>query len=103
MTLLPHNTTHPSIGGTYSYRVLGPCCRLFDREELPWPSCSLAWRGKQPSWRRIGRRFVPDMAAKRCPSYAVELLTVDCKPAPTVITLYPYPLSKPVRDWWYSK
>ena len=72
--LLEPGSEHTSPGGHYSYRVLGPCCRLFDREELPWPCCRLAWRSKEPSWRRVGRRFVADLAARRCPSYAVELL-----------------------------
>ena len=31
-----------SYGGQFSYKVIGPCCRLYDREELPglvqgWP------------------------------------------------------------------
>jgi len=52
--LLEPGSEYPSLGGQYSFRVLGPCCRLFDREELPWPSCRLAWRSKEPSWRRIG-------------------------------------------------
>ena len=72
--LLACGSVHTSPGGQYSFRVIGPCCRLFDREELPWPCCRLAWRSKEPSWRRVGRRFVPDLAARRCPSYAVELL-----------------------------
>ena len=55
-----------SYGGQYSYNVIGPCCRLYDREELPWPCSRLAWRSKEPSWRRIGSRFVPDMASRKC-------------------------------------
>jgi hypothetical protein len=35
--LLASGSEHTSLGGQYSYRVLGACCRLFDREELPWP------------------------------------------------------------------
>ena len=53
-----------SYGGQYSYKVIGPCCRLYDREELPWPCSRLAWRSKEPSWRRIGSRFVADMASR---------------------------------------
>jgi len=51
--LLEFSSEHASPGGQFSFRVLGPCCRLFDREELPWPCCRLAWRSKEPSWRRI--------------------------------------------------
>ncbi|MDP4708264.1 MAG: hypothetical protein NWR94_08705, partial [Cyanobium sp. MAG_237] len=94
---------HTSPGGQYSYRVLGPCCRLFDREELPWPCCRLAWRSKEPSWRRIGRRFVPDLASRRCPSYAVELLQPGARPTRTVITLFPVRLGSQLQEWWYSK
>jgi hypothetical protein len=101
--LLKPGTEHTSPGGQYSFRVLGPCCRLFDREELPWPCCRLAWRSKEPSWRRIGRRFVADLAARRCPSYAVELLQPGSRPTRTVITLFPVRLSAELQEWWYSK
>jgi hypothetical protein len=94
---------HTSPGGQYSFRVLGPCCRLFDREELPWPCCRLAWRSKEPSWRRVGRRFVADLAARRCPSYAVELLQPGSRPTTTVLTLFSLRLSGPLQEWWYSK
>ncbi|MGC5195432.1 hypothetical protein [Aphanothece microscopica] len=101
--LLPAGSEHTSLGGQYSYRVLGACCRLFDREELPWPCCRLAWRSKEPSWRRVGRRLVADLAARRCPSYAVELLQPGARPTRTVITLFPVRLSPALQEWWYSK
>ena len=101
--VLAWGSIRSSPGGQYSYRILGPCCRLFDREELPWPCCRLAWRSKEPSWRRIGRRFVPDLAARRCPSYAVELLQSGARPTPTVITLFPHRLAAELQEWWYSK
>lgn len=101
--LLPPGSEHTSAGGQYSYRILGPCCRLFDREELPWPCCRLAWRSKEPSWRRIGRRFVADLAARRCPSYAVELLLPGARPTRTVVTLFPVRLRPALQEWWYSK
>jgi hypothetical protein len=95
-TVFSAGSLHTSPGGQYSYRVLGPCCRLFDREELPW-------RSKEPSWRRVGRRFVPDLAARRCPSYSVELLQPGSRPTLTVITLFPQRLSPELQEWWYSK
>ena len=101
--VLESGSEHASPGGQYSYRVLGPCCRLFDREELPWPCCRLAWRSKEPSWRRVGRRFVADLAARRCPSYAVELLQPGARPTRTVITLFPQRLAPALQEWWYSK
>ena len=101
--LLEPGSEHTSPGGQFSYRVIGPCCRLFDREELPWPCCRLAWRSKEPSWRRVGRRFVPDLAARRCPSYVVELLQPGARPTRTVITLFPVRLSAELQEWWYSK
>jgi hypothetical protein len=102
-TVLAPGSLHTSLGGQYSYRVLGPCCRLFDREELPWPCCRIAWRSKEPSWRRVGRRLVPDLAARRCPSYAVELLQPGSRVTRTVITLFPQRLSPALQEWWYSK
>lgn len=101
--LYAHGSEHTSPGGQYSFRVLGPCCRLFDREELPWPCCRLAWHSKEPSWRRVGRRFVADLASRRCPSYAVELLQPGSRPTATVLTLFSLRLSAPLQEWWYSK
>ena len=50
--MLEQGQTFRSPGGGFSYEVIGPCCRLYDREELPYPSCSLQWKGKQPSWKK---------------------------------------------------
>ncbi len=101
--LLPSGSEQPSPGGMYSFRVLGPCCRLFDREELPWPCCRLQWRSKEPSWRRVGKRLVPDLAARRCPSYAVELLQPGLRPTVTVLTLFAERLTPELQEWWYSR
>ena len=92
-----------SYGGQYSYKVIGPCCRLYDREELPWPCSRLAWRSKEPSWRRIGSRFVADMASRKCPSYSVQILEPGSKPVDTVITLFSKKFSSDIQEWWYSK
>lgn len=92
-----------SPGGHFTYRVIGPCCRLFDREELPWPCCRLEWRGKEPSWRRVGRRFVPDLATRNSPSYAVEVLGQEYSGRFLVVTLYAVKLSQPLKQWWYAK
>ncbi|MBV9389411.1 MAG: hypothetical protein JOZ78_23560 [Chroococcidiopsidaceae cyanobacterium CP_BM_ER_R8_30] len=91
-----------SPGGHFSYRVIGPCCRLFDREQLPWPCCRLEWRGKEPSWRRIGKRFIADVATKNSPSYCVEILGPEAAKQPFVTTLYWVKLSAPVQEWWHS-
>ena len=95
--------TFCSPGGHFSYRVIGPCCRLFDREELPWPCCRLQWRGKEPSWRRIGKRFVSDIATRKRPSYCVEILGQESLRQPLILTLYTVTLSKSMQEWWYSK
>lgn len=94
--------TFYSPGRVFKYRVVGACCRLYDREQLPYPSCSLEFKGKQPSWRRIGRRFVPDVAAKTSPSYCVELVDYP-EAAPVVMTLHWLRLSPEPQRWWYSK
>lgn len=101
--LLRPGHTFSSPGGHFTYRVVGPCCRLFDREELPWPCCRLQWRSKEPSWRRVGRRFVPDIAAKRSPSYQVEILNPEYPTDPMVLTMYWIKLSPDEQQWWYAK
>jgi hypothetical protein len=90
-----------SPGGHFAYRVLGPCCRLFDREQLPWPACRLEWRSKEPSWRRVGKRYVVDMATQHSPSYSVEI--VGQRGEPLVMTLYGVKLSPERKEWWYSR
>ncbi|NJO41559.1 MAG: hypothetical protein HC769_19135 [Cyanobacteria bacterium CRU_2_1] len=100
---LQHGQIFYSYGGHFTYRVMGTCCRLFDREELPYPCCRLEWHGKEPSWRRIGRRFVPDMATQNSPSYSVEVLGQDYSGRTFVVTLYSVKLPQPIREWWYSK
>lgn len=94
---------YDSPGGSFSYRIEGPCCRLFDREELPWPCCRLSWRGKEPSWRRVGPRLVPDMAARRSPSWAVTGCDRYGTCWESVVTDYTARLRPEVARWWYSK
>jgi hypothetical protein len=106
-----YTTIHPfefgqiiaSPGCLFNYRVIGPCCRLFDREQLPWPCCRLEWGGKEPSWRRIGRRFILDMATQDHPSYSVELLGQSHANQSLEITLYSVQLSSAEAEWWYAK
>ena len=103
LDLLDHGSVHSSIGGQFSYRVLGPCCRLYDREELPWPCCRLEWKGREPSWKRVGKRLVPDIAAQRCPSYSVEIIQPGEKSTTTILTSYSERLDSNLEEWWYSK
>jgi len=63
----------------------------------------LAWRSKEPSWRRVGRRFVPDLASMRCPSYSVELLQPGSRPTATLLTLFSMRLTPELQEWWYSR
>jgi hypothetical protein len=100
---LPSGTLIASPGGHFTYRIVGPCCRLYDRDQLPWPCCRIEWRSKEPSWRRIGKRFTPDMATRNSPSYSVEILGSEKKGEPLVVTLYPVRLSPEMRQWWHSK
>lgn len=51
----------------------------------------------------MGRRFVPDLAARRCPSYAVELLQPGSRPTATVLTLFSQRFSRDLQEWWYSR
>lgn len=99
---LPAGYIFQSPGCHFTYRILGPCGRLFDREQLPYPCCRLEWRGKEPSWRRIGKRFVADMGTRNSPSYSVEIVGQENR-EPIVITLYPVKLSPEQREWWYSR
>ncbi len=107
---LEHGQMISSPGRHFNYRVIGPCCRLFDREQLPYPCCRLQWRGKEPSWRRIGRRFVLDMATRGHPTYSVEILeqggdryaVSSAASEPLVLTLYWVKMPQPMNEWWYS-
>ena len=92
-----------SPGGSFMYEVQGPCCILYDREQLPWPSCSLTWRGKQPSWNRVGRRFVPDLAASRCPSYSVKAYDHWGNTWDQVLTIFHDRLESGLLRSWYAK
>ena len=107
MSKPPHPWTNgylfQSPGSQFTYRVIGPCCRLFDREQLPWPCCRIQWHGKEPSWRRVGRRFIADLATQRYPSYCVELIGTHETGQPFVVTCYIDKLSGDDRNWWYSK
>ena len=97
-----HGKKIRSPGGSFAYVVAGPVCRLFDREELPYPCCSLAWKGKQPSWRRVGPRLTPDLGSRRSPSYAVHAIDSSGVTWEDVITLYHHRLSPDELRWWYS-
>lgn len=100
--MIKNGATINSPGGSFTYYVVGPVCRLFDREELPWPCCSLQWKGKQPSWNRIGRRFVPDISAQRFASYNVYGQDFHGSCWEEVKTIYGRLLSKQEKRWWYS-
>ncbi len=91
-----------SPGCSFTYQIIGPVCRLYDREELPYPSCSLSWRGKQPSWNRVGKRFIPDIASKRYPAYSVRF--VGCSPdfANKVISVGWKRLDTNTQEWWIT-
>lgn len=99
---LSHGQIFSSPGCHYSYRVIGPCCRLFDRETLPYPCCRIEWRGKEPSWRRIGRRFTADIATRTSPSYSVEIIGQGHAGESVVMTLYWVKLPQPLKEWWHS-
>jgi hypothetical protein len=92
-----------SPGGSFVYEVQGPCCVLYDREQLPWPSCSLAWKGKQPSWNRVGRRLVPDLATSRCPSYWVKGADHWGNTWEQVLIIYHDRLRGDLLKSWYAK
>jgi|14BtaG_2_1085337.scaffolds.fasta_scaffold00111_16 hypothetical protein len=101
VTMLNTNKRIRSPGGSFVYEVQGPACILYDRNELPWPSCSLQWKGKQPSWNRQGRRLVPDMAASRCHAYSVKAFDLWGSSWEQVLVMYDFRLTREEKDWWY--
>ena len=101
--MLDSGTTFRSPGGSFAYVVQGPVCRLYDRDELPWPCCRLQWKGKEPSWNRVGRRFVADLGSNRFPSYSVMGIDRQGNTWEAVQTDPTYPLSKAEKAWWYAK
>ncbi|WP_244913283.1 hypothetical protein [Phormidesmis priestleyi] len=96
-----HGQIFFSPGAHFSYRVIGACCRLFDRETLPYPCCRLEWHSKEPSWRRIGKRLIADLATRNSPSYSVEIIG-QAMQEPLVMTLYSVKLPQPLKEWWVS-
>jgi len=101
--MLSHGKKIRSHGGSFLYEVIGPVCVLYDRESLPWPSCSLQWKGKQPSWNRQGKRFVADIAASRCSAYAVSAQDLWGANWTQVLVFYEQRLSKKEKHFWYWK
>ncbi len=102
-TLLPVGKKLRSPGGSFFYEVQGPCCVLYDREQLPWPCSRLSWKGKEPSWNRVGKRLVPDLAASRCPAFSVKAADAWGNTWDQVLVLYHDRLESDLRKAWYSK
>lgn len=100
---LPNGKFKRSFGSSFVYKIQGPCCRLYDKEELPWPSCSMLWKGKQPSWNRVGKRFVADLACVRHPSYSVEGWDNYGSHWDNVVTFFEENLTTAERKWWVWK
>lgn len=100
---LPYGKWIKSPGSSFAYAVIGPVCRLYDREDLPWPCCRLSWRTKEPSWNRVGKRFVSDIAASRSPSYSVTGIDQWGNKWEQIYTIYNHRLNKEEKDWWVTK
>lgn len=92
-----------SPGGNFEYEVIGACCLLYDRELLPYPSCSLNWKGKQPSWRRIGRRFINDMSASNSEVYYVKLIDSNFENLSYSYWVFTYwEMEESLKKWWHK-
>ena len=102
-TIPPVGKKLRSPGGSFFYEVQGPCCVLYDREQLPWPSCRLSWKGKEPSWNRVGKRFVPDLAASRCPAFSVKAHDAWGDTWDQVLVIYHDRLEGELKRSWYAK
>jgi hypothetical protein len=93
-----------SPGCNYEYEVIGACCMLYDRNNLPFPSCSLDWKGKQPSWRRIGRRFINDISSANKEVYYVKLLGCYNEHLAYQYWVFTYwDMGKEFKKWWHGK
>ena len=101
--LLPPGTCFMSPGGRFTYEIIGPVCRIFDRAELPWPCCRLSWKGKEPAWARVGKRLIPDIAASRSPSYSVRGWDSQGNSWEQVLTMYDEKLTPDLKRWWVTK
>jgi hypothetical protein len=95
-----------SPGGTHSYKIVGVVCRLYDREQLPYPCCSLEWKGKQPSWNRIGKRLIADLGSKYQECYTVEILNCPIRNYSNrechYLTLSYRKMSVELQKFWYG-
>lgn len=103
LDILPPGKKIRSPGGSFVYEIQGPCCILYDRETLPWPCCRLSWRGREPSWNRTGRRFVPDLAASRCPAYSVKACDNWGNTWHQTLIMYHDRLDGHLKTSWYWK
>lgn len=63
----------------------------------------MSWKGKQPSWRRVGPRFVADLTCRRFPSYAVHGVDQWGAEWDSIYTIYPERLRGREAEWWYSR
>lgn len=88
-----------SPGGSFEYEVIGACCLLFDRDTLPYPCCNIGWKGKQPSWNRRGKRFIPDISTKKCENYSVKLLHYTQR-KPLCWSFTYWIMGNELRRWW---
>lgn len=92
-----------SPGCNFEYEIIGACCLLYDREQLPYPSCSLSFRGKQPSWKRVGKRFVPDIGTSKYEVYQVALINRFGEYAGYYYWVFTYKdMGEDLKQWWYS-
>jgi hypothetical protein len=101
--LLPAESIITSPGNSFRYEIVGPICRLYDLNELPYPCCRISWRGKEPSWNRQGRRFVPDISTRKHASYRVRLLSAPNPLSANELDLtlfWQSPLSGDAQQWW---
>lgn len=89
-------------GRSMRYLILCPVRLYFDQENSPYPCCSLAWKGKQPSWNRQGNRWKLDIASRRRATYLSQIILDDGYLGGCYIQ-WGHLLNKQEQQWWNGK
>ena len=91
LTKLPLSpgTVFQSPGGSFTYKVIGAVCRLYDKKD---------WDG----WDGEGNRFVADFGSKNHESYCVTLIDEYSTNSEMIFTFAFRGMDEELKKWWFE-